>query len=196
MRMFRLPVALLLFAAITAIPAAYGQTFSLQFSGPPNEFISLGQTFSYNTSNASLTIIPGSGGAVLFDVRSPQAPQPFAHFWTLVLQPFPGTRLDPGVYSGAARWPFQFQQPGLSLFGDGRGCNTLTGKFTVISSSYSPSGELTSLHATFEQHCEGGPLAVTGEITVLATIPAVSPQLLLLLGLCLAWFGLIAIRRA
>lgn len=183
--------------AILGAATAAAQTFSLQFSGPPGEYITLGQSYSYNNQNATLfsagpTFQPGS---MEFDVSSHVSG---FHFWTLVLVPYPGTRLDPGVYSNAARWPFQSQQPGLSLYGDGRGCNTLTGSFTVLSSSYSQTGDLLALHATFEQHCEGGPLAATGEINYVsaAAIPALSPVLLLVLALSFALVGGIVLRHA
>jgi hypothetical protein len=72
--------------------------------------------------------------------------------------------LTVGTYSGAARFPFQApDQPGLSVFGDGRGCNTLTGSFTVLAISYGPDGNIASFDATLEQHCEGGAPALHGE---------------------------------
>ena len=40
-------------------------------------------------------------------------------------------QLTPGVYTNAVRWPFHSSTPGLSVYGDGRGCNTLTGSFEV-----------------------------------------------------------------
>jgi hypothetical protein len=193
--MSRFPVALALSAAILIVPTAYGQIFSLRFSGPPSDFISLGQSYSYDSSNAAVDLF-SSTNPVELRVSSPPFPNE-VHFWTLVLQAYPNNRLDPGVYSGAARWPFQDKQPGLSLHGDGRGCNTLTGAFTVISSSYGPDGHLTALHATFEQHCEGSAAALTGEIILQpSSIPAVSTHLKILLSLCLVGCGLVALRSA
>ena len=53
---------------------------------------------------------------------------------------------------------------GLSVFGDGRGCNTLTGSFTILGISSDAAGNVTALAATFEQHCEGAAPALRGTI--------------------------------
>ena len=54
--------------------------------------------------------------------------------WTLDFATPQGQALTAGTtYDNVARYPFQTStQPGLSLYGDGRGCNTVTGSFTVI----------------------------------------------------------------
>jgi hypothetical protein len=62
--------------------------------------------------------------------------------------------------------PFQgSDQPGLSVSGDGRGCNTLTGRFEVLEAVYRSSGDVVSFAADFEQHCEGAPLRSSGRFT-------------------------------
>src|SRR5438876_151081 len=54
-------------------------------------------------------------------------------FWSLDFAALMGATLVPGVYEGATSWPFQAaSSPGLSVYGDGRGCNTLTGRFVVL----------------------------------------------------------------
>jgi len=70
------------------------------------------------------------------------------------------------VCDNATRYPFQSPTaPGLSLYGDGRGCNTSTGSFTVKSATFGPDGWIQSFDATFVQHCEGDPnSAATGEV--------------------------------
>jgi hypothetical protein len=66
------------------------------------------------------------------------------------------------VYEGAERWPFESSgHPGLDVSGDGRGCNTVTGRFQV-ESLVTSNGSLTSFTATFEHHCEGGTSALRG----------------------------------
>jgi hypothetical protein len=66
------------------------------------------------------------------------------------------------VYEGAERWPFESPgHPGLDVSGDGRGCNTVTGRFQVEDLVES-NGSLTSFTATFEHHCEGGTPALRG----------------------------------
>ena len=66
------------------------------------------------------------------------------------------------VYEGAQRWPFESSgHPGLDVSGDGRGCNTVTGRFQ-IESLVTSNSSLTSFTATFEHHCEGGTPALRG----------------------------------
>ena len=67
-----------------------------------------------------------------------------------------------GTYLGAERAPFAtFMKPGLNISGDGRGCNTLSGKFSIHEISWD--GDiLMHVLASFEQHCEQGPAALRG----------------------------------
>ena len=64
--------------------------------------------------------------------------------------------LELGLYEDAMRVPFEDPgRPGLSIFGDGRGCNTLQGSF-VIHDLVIEGEALITLTATWSQHCEGG----------------------------------------
>ena len=66
------------------------------------------------------------------------------------------------VYDDAERAAFAPPgHPGIDINGDGRGCNTITGKFQVEDIQWSGS-TLTSFTATFEQHCEGLAPALRG----------------------------------
>ena len=65
-----------------------------------------------------------------------------------------GVPLAVGPHPDAERYPFEDAgHPGLSIVGDGRGCNKDFGTFTISQIGVS-NGSLTSLRATFEQHCE------------------------------------------
>jgi hypothetical protein len=84
--------------------------------------------------------------------------------WTLNLAAPQGQQLLPGTYLSATRWPFQAPTvPGLDVSGCGRGCNSLSGQFTVMEAVYAVDGTVQRFHATFEQHCDGGP-ALRGEV--------------------------------
>ena len=73
-----------------------------------------------------------------------------------------GQPLTTQAYEGAERWPFEPPgRPGLSVYGNGRACNTLTGRFQIHTLQTS-GGSLVSLLATFEQHCEGGSAMLRG----------------------------------
>jgi hypothetical protein len=89
------------------------------------------------------------------------------HWWSVDIRAPQGQALGVGSYIRAMRAPFQLAgRPGLSVTGDGRGCNTLTGKFDIDELSYSTRGDLLVFQATFEQHCEGGPAALFGRIRI------------------------------
>ncbi|MFL6283292.1 MAG: hypothetical protein ACJ74Q_09150 [Pyrinomonadaceae bacterium] len=55
------------------------------------------------------------------------------HWWYLNFSTVRlGTNLVPGVYTNAERAPFASNgHPGIDIFGDGRGCNTITGSFRI-----------------------------------------------------------------
>ena len=70
--------------------------------------------------------------------------------------------LAPGRFTNASRYPFNGAGPGLDVSGDGRGCNTLTGEFTVTAAAFRPSGAMRYFGANFIQHCEGATPALRG----------------------------------
>ena len=98
-------------------------------------------------------------------------------FWSVDLAAPASATLVPGVYEGATRWPFQAAgAPGLSVSGDGRGCNTLTGRFVVLEATYDVNGKVQSFAADFEQHCEGFVPALFGSIRYHAGDPGCAGQ--------------------
>jgi hypothetical protein len=102
----------------------------------------------------------------------------YTHWWypnfnTLHI---PGN-LIPGYYPDAERAPFASPgHPGIDITGDGRGCNTIKGTFTVLDAVYdysSATPKVVRFAATFEQHCEGGTGALVGTIAYnSAAVPA------------------------
>jgi hypothetical protein len=98
------------------------------------------------------------------------------HFWFLDFAAPDGQPLVPGVYLNAFRYPFEDPgEAGLSVTGDGRGCNGSTGSFEVKQIEYGADDIVLSFWARFEQHCDGMPPALTGEIRFeISTTVAVS----------------------
>ncbi len=79
-------------------------------------------------------------------------------------------RMQPGLYDPAERYPFQSGLvAGLSVVGNGAGCNTITGKFSVEELKREPGQGVTVFSVTFEQHCEGDVPALRGVINFAAT---------------------------
>ena len=110
---------------------------SLSFVSDQGDYIGAGQSRAFTLDTASFTSRSGQNGGY-FGVTV----FPFdGGFWFLDIAAPQGAQLVPGAYEGAVRYPFQGPgQPGLSLSGDGRGCNTLTGRFDVLEVTFGPNG--------------------------------------------------------
>src|SRR5207248_197186 len=88
-------------------------------------------------------------------------------WWELDFRAPPGQVLTPGTYTDVVR--AADQGPGLAgmdVSGNYRGCNTIAGSFTVVDATIAPTTYLDSLDVTFEQHCDGAPAALRGEVRV------------------------------
>lgn len=141
---------------------------SFSFVSDPGDYIGAGQSRSFALDTASVTVRGNEDGRYVGVTVFPFD----GGFWFIDLAAPVGTQLAPGAYENAARWPFQSPtQPGLSVSGDGRGCNTLTGRFDVLESTFGPNGYVERFHAVFEQHCEGSPAALHGEVRIVNTPP-------------------------
>jgi hypothetical protein len=140
----------------------------LSLNSEPGDYVGQGQQLTFSTDNASFEGFNNFGGpdtpCVYFRVFSTGG-----SFWILSFAGADGAPLIPGVYEGATRWGCGLQgpgEPGLEVVGEGRGCNTLTGRFEIQEARFGPSGEILAFAATFEQHCEGADPALFGEIRV------------------------------
>ncbi|MCC2316038.1 hypothetical protein [Cellulomonas xiejunii] len=148
-------------APASAAPAGPGSTIT--FSGTGNEYISQDREWSYDTSDAVITAtVYAEGNRVTVGVSGDT-------WWDVDFAAPTGEVLTAGVtYDGATRYPFnEADEPGLSLSGDGRGCNRLSGSFTVLAADFRADGSVERFEATFEQTCEpsNGSL-VTGRVLI------------------------------
>src|SRR6266545_2414353 len=128
--------ALLSLAAVVAClsvaaPAeAYEVTSgSLTISGDPGDYITGGLSYSYSTDAGDSFFVFSSQENSVVEVAVSGYN---GDYWYLDLAAPSGQSLTPGTYTGATRYPFNDPGPGLSLVGNGRGCNTVTGSFTVL----------------------------------------------------------------
>jgi hypothetical protein len=147
---------------IAATPAAAEPVLdgTLKFSGDAGDYITGGKTYSYAANKDQLTV-NGGAGYIGVSVNGYNG-----DWWSLDLAAPLGKTLAPGTYDEAHRYPFQGAGPGLDLSGNGRGCNTLTGSFTIQKIGFADDGRVQRLDATFEQHCEGGATAARGELHI------------------------------
>ncbi len=146
---------------LVSTTGAYAQTTLLSLNSQPGDYIGQGQQRTLTLADGYFSASGNydNGVSLSFQGNDPGV-------WWYIDFAAPGNlRLAPGVYEHATRFPFQSSTvPGLSVSGEGRGCNTLTGRFEVFEVSYGPSGEVLTFAADFEQHCEGLGPALSGSI--------------------------------
>lgn len=131
---------------------------SYRYASDPGDYIGQGQTVSYDNAT-SIFALRGTTAGVTFSVSGNRS------YWDVELAPPAGETLQPGTYTDAQRAAFREPgHPGLDAHGSGRGCNTLTGSFTIHELVADAAGTVTALSATFEQHCEGATPALRGTI--------------------------------
>ena len=165
MRTIVLLVILGLYLAIPGNAAAQEES-SFSFTSDAGDYIGQGQTvlFTPDTASFNVSVSPDRN-------RISGSVFPFAGgFWFFRIEAPVGQALDTGVYEQAARFQTA-ATPALEIFGDGRGCNLVTGRFEVLEAVYGPNGYIERFHATFEQHCEGLAPALFGEIRVVNPPP-------------------------
>lgn len=141
----------------------------LRFTSAPGDWVGQGETHEYTLESGDWSITAGGPDdprgiqELAFDYSDGVA------WWSLHLAAPRGEVLKRGTYTNAARWPFQgTAQPGLDFSGSGRGCNELSGEFTIHELVLSPGNAIERFHVEFEQHCEMGAPALLGELGVLA----------------------------
>ncbi len=139
---------------------------TLTFISDAGDYIGQGQTQLLEVPTSAFTaVIDGARGHLIVRIEGSDGLTTL--WWHLNLSAPAGQQLVPGTYASATRYPFQASTvPGLDFSGCGRGCNELSGQFTVTEAVYGDGGAVERFHATFEQHCEGGGPALRGEIVI------------------------------
>jgi hypothetical protein len=156
----RIQTVLAVATLLASTTGAYAQTTLLSLNSQPGDYIGQGQQRTLTTADGQFSASTNYDNGVSLSFRGTNT----AAWWYLDFAGPGNLRLSPGVYEHATRFPFQAANvPGLSVSGNGRGCNMLTGSFEVLEATYGPSGEVLTFAADFEQHCDGGP-ALTGSI--------------------------------
>jgi hypothetical protein len=152
----------------SASPSQLAESGLLTMSSDPGDYIGQGLTYSYATPTnvfmATARSWQGENNRV--DVTMWTDPAT-TDYWVLEFAAPPGQTLTPATYSDAVRVVSQGSgQSGLDVWGMGRGCNALSGSFTVSDAVFGPYGYVQRFHATFEQHCEGHAAALRGEVSI------------------------------
>jgi hypothetical protein len=133
-------------------------TNSVRLQSDAGDFVGQGKSYDYTNRNAVLAVT-AVGGLLTVSVTGDEQ-------WSASFQvPNTISQLQVGSYNNVSRHPFHNPSVGgLSWSGEGRGCNTLQGSFSIDSVSY-VNGNLTSIGLRFEQRCDGSAAALRGQIT-------------------------------
>ena len=134
----------------------------------PWDFMGAGMDTLFNWPEA--VAVTGNRGAV--DVEAQQKGQGFSFGFAAPS----GRELEVGEYAGAEQNPIK-GRPGISVSGDGRGCDLTFGRFVVKDIHFGASGSLERFWALYEQHCERAEEpALFGEISY-GEPPTAAPEL-------------------
>lgn len=168
---------------VAALPAfANSGTGTLEMQSAEGDYVGGGTNWSVNSADGDFTATLSVNDAnepdevFIYFLGSAEA----GSFWDL---DFSTAQLDVplavGSYTDAQRAAFaESGHAGLDIGGNGRGCNSISGSFTVTDFTYeivadplggSPTFNVLSFAATFEQHCEGADPALTGTVTFQGT---------------------------
>ena len=129
----------------------------LYLASDPGDYIGQGQSYLYTLAD-SLIDVTHNGGLVHLNLSGDEG-------WTADFKlPQDYSEAQVGYFPDLQRYPFHNPvKGGLSFFGEGRGCNTLTGWFVIDSIAYE-AGALQDITLRFEQHCEGATPALRGKL--------------------------------
>jgi hypothetical protein len=133
-----------------------GGPTKFSYNSEPGDYVGQGKQGSFDHSNAMFEVYGDHNGVE-------------AYFWTpddrwssIILLPPGGDILAPGLHFPEAERARFTTHPGLDVSVENRGCNQLTGSFTIHKIRVSEFDRLLEFSASFEQHCEGGPSALFG----------------------------------
>lgn len=164
-----IPILCLLFVVQAAFSQPPQGVTEISMTSDGGDFVGQGQNYHYAPRVGSYVVNAqdhsGDGLADFVNVGFNNT----VDYWHFIFSTRrTGQPLTTGVYENATRYgPLSGTSPGLDVGGIGRGCNQLTGSFTVHQVEYNYVGssiQLVRFAATFEQHCEGVTPALYGTV--------------------------------
>lgn len=138
---------------------SYGGTTAFRLSGDAGDYITGGRSYAFTPANAQI-VVRGTRSGLGANITGPDG-----NWWYASIAPSSGDILVAGdTFTGAHRNAFRGTSPGLDVSGEGRGCNTLTGSFTVNEARWFEDGTVRSADVDFEQHCDDRDPAARGSL--------------------------------
>ncbi len=147
-----------------------GGRTSITLKSDAGDWVGGGSDHSYDPTNARIS---ASGD---WHFLSGSVDGNNGDWWTFDFEAPSGDVLAPGTTFDATRYPFNGNGAGMDWSGNGRGCNTITGTFTVNKIAVSLDGtSMKYVSLDFVQHCEGGTAALHGKIRYRMPGPDTTP---------------------
>ncbi|MEU4653271.1 hypothetical protein AB0G32_04875 [Streptomyces sp. NPDC023723] len=116
------------------------------------DHIGQGGTVAHTPDTAEITLV---GDAEELRLRVWVESEEDFTWWEVALAAPKGEKLHPGVYRDVERAPVRTgRAPGLDVYGDGRSCDDVFGRFSVNQIETDDSGAVTVLDATYTQRCD------------------------------------------
>jgi len=144
---------------------------TLFFDSQQGDYIGQGRQWLYNAANAQFTVArndASTGAGVRVTVAGDTN-------WALEFDADGRRPLTVGTYARGVRYFANNLLPGLDVYGDGRGCNQLSGRFVVLELQVAGDGSVLRFAADFEQHCERVDQALYGSVRYNSTIATIAP---------------------
>ncbi|SHG31132.1 hypothetical protein SAMN05443575_1987 [Jatrophihabitans endophyticus] len=171
--MSRLSRAILIVASLAAaavvVPATdsvagvsrHGPTSFLTVAGAAGEPITQGKVWTFDDTDGLLQF-SGNEGRLTWRL-STRYGDGNTDYEVELAAPV-GGQLTTGTYTNVARAGFNGTHAGLSVSGQGRACNTLTGSVLIRSITTNQFGGVTELDASFTQYCDGSKVPLNGSL--------------------------------
>ena len=156
-------------AVLTLFPSLSGAQTFLSLDSQPGDYIGQGMSQTFTPADGTFVAQKLANGVeVTFHTAD------YSSNWTLFFGPASGLTLARNEYEAAQRFAFHSPtKPGMDVSGDGRGCNTISGRFLVSYVAFTSTGGIQSLAIDFEQHCEGAAPALFGSVRYNSNVTAV-----------------------
>ena len=147
-------------APIAPVAASVPTATALVLDSDAGDYIGQGQLYDIEPAFGGGS---GTAGLIMMEVSG----------WFLNFRGPDGEALTTGSYEDAQRaFGAEPGYPGLDVYGQGRGCNQLTGRFQILQApTFDGAGTLTAFAADFEQHCEGLVPALRGAVRINSGVP-------------------------
>lgn len=147
-----------------SLAASYAVT-TVAITSDPDDFVGRGRSLTFTLENSLFTANVGNNGSFLSIVIRPRTG--VTPVWTFLVTSPNGSIISPGSYT-TIRDPIS-NSWSADFGGDGRGCGSITGRMVVHAIDFIAQNQaLRHFRASFEQHCEGAPPVLRGEVAVLA----------------------------